>query len=80
MMKSLGIRLLDEVCYLDQLGIITHDERIEFANLIGLSMRSGYNHYIELLRGKLKQKAKNCPDSHSGYLDEVLALFEQGQT
>lgn len=77
-MKSLGIRLIDEVCYLDQLGVITHDERVEYANLIGLSMRPGYDHYIGLLKEKLKQKIKTCPDSHSNYLENTLALFDQG--
>lgn len=76
-MKSLGIRLVDEVCYLNQLGVITNDERIEYANLIGLSMRPGYNQYIELLREKLKQKIKTCPNNHSDYFDATLALFEQ---
>lgn len=76
-MKSLGIRLADEVCYLNQLGVITNDERVEYANLIGLSMRPGYDHYIGLLQEKLKQKAKTCPDCHSDYLDAALILFEQ---
>lgn len=76
-MKATGMKLLDMICYLEQLSVISSDERIEYANLIGLAMRPGYEHYFTLLKNKLKQKAKTCSNKDSDYLDSALALFDQ---
>lgn len=75
-MKSLGIKLLDEICYLAQRQIITRDERIEYANLISLAMGNYPNSY-GILKDKLRAKLATCPDAHYDDLDNVITLINR---
>lgn len=77
-MKALGLRLLDQICYLEQLNVLRHDERVEYANLVGLAMTPGYEHYFGILRGKLEEKANASTGSTADLLENTLAAFEQG--
>lgn len=68
-MKSLGLKMLDEICYLSQMSAITQDERNEYANIIALAMTN--TRFFEILRNKLLQKLKD-PD-----FEQYYDLFSQ---
>lgn len=56
-MKALCLTLLDRIMYLAQLGLITREERIEYANLVRRSISSEPGDAIPTLHEKLKAKA-----------------------
>lgn len=54
-MRSRGMKMLDEICYLSQIGAITKEERIEYADIITLAMHN--DRFFSVLKRKLLEKA-----------------------
>lgn len=73
-MKALCLALLDHIMYLAQLGLITREERIEYANLIRRSISDDPGDAISTLHEKLKIKAFESTQSDELY--DVVHLIE----
>lgn len=73
-MRALCLTLLDRIMYLAQLGLITREERIEYANLVRQSISNEPGDAISTLHEKLKTKAFESTQCDELY--DTLHLLE----
>lgn len=73
-MRALCLTLLDRIMYLAQLGLITREERVEYANLVRQSIGNDPGDAISTLHEKLKAKAFESTQCDELY--ETLHLLE----
>ena len=75
-MKSLAVKLADQIMYLSQLGLITPSERTEYAALLQLAMRPHSDMYYRLLEKKLESKA-DTSQSGSAEFQEAIKMIDE---
>lgn len=73
--KSLAMKLLDHIMYLNRIGAISRQERIEFGNLINMAMVPGNERYYNMIHRKLSSKRDNVPFRQKSAIDEALKLI-----
>lgn len=76
-MKALGRKLTDKICVLEQYGILSREERIEYANLILLAMKPGFGAFYGSLYERLKAKTDGCPKLYLSELQAALDMFPE---
>ena len=76
-MKALGLTLMDQVMYLNQLGIISDTERIEYARIIQGAMLRKHEQQYSVLKSKLKGKLMSCSDVQRDALYETISLIPE---
>ena len=74
-MKALGLTLMDNIMRLNQLDIISNDERVEYARIIQAAMLPGNENFYDILREKLATKTAQATDLEYDYLSDVLCLI-----
>ncbi len=78
-MKALGMKLLDRVLYMSQIGLITPEERVEYARIIQGGMLPNHNGLYRILRDKLTDKCDNAATQgdEQRYLYDTISLIDQ---
>ncbi len=74
-MKSTGLALLGQISKLWRKGVISDDERIEYARIIQGGMLPNHDSMYQILRNKLLEKMDYCSEEHANDLLDTLALF-----
>ena len=76
-MKALGCVLMDQVMYLNQLGVISATERAEYARIIQGAMLRKHEKQYTVLKNKLKDKLLNCSDVQRDALYTTIYLIPE---
>lgn len=76
-MKALGLVLMDQVMYLNQLGVICDTERVEYARIIQGAMLRKHEKQYSVLKNKLKDKLLNCSDVQRDALYTTICLIPE---
>ena len=76
-MKALGLVLMDQVMYLNQLGVISDTERIEYARILQGAMLRKHEQQYSVLKDRLKEKLLSCSDAQRDALYEAITLIPE---